>query len=255
MNEIQLIEDERIDDLEYKGLKIIQNRKWFCFGIDSIILTNFANETKKGSKILDLGTGTGIISILMSKKIENSQIVAVEIQKQVAEMANKSIKLNNLENRIKLINENIKNIDKILNKGTFDVVITNPPYKKEKTGVLNENDVKMISRHEITACLEDFIRISAEQLKDNGTFYMINRPERLADIIEYLRKYKLEPKIIRFVHPNKNKAPNELLIKAVKNGGEFLKVEKPLYIYDENGAYTQEILKIYGKDKEYREEK
>ncbi len=247
MKDIILKENERIDDLEYKGLKIIQNKNWFCFGIDSVILTGFARDTKKQSKILDLGTGTGIIAILMSRKIENSHITAVEIQKEVAEMAQRSVIMNELEKDVEIINEDIKNIYKILNKGSFDVVITNPPYKEKNTGIINENDVKMISRHEITASLEDFIKVASEQLKDKGTFYMINRPERIADILECLRKYKLEPKIIRFVQPNKDKAPNEVLIKAVKNGGKFLKVEKPLYIYEKNGDYTNEILEIYEK--------
>jgi 16S rRNA (cytidine(1402)-2'-O)-methyltransferase len=233
--------------LEYKELKIIQNKEWFCFGIDSIILTNFAKKEKENSKILDLGTGTGIIPILLSKKIKNSKITAIEIQEQVAEMAQRSIKLNNLEEQIKIINCDIKEIEKIIGKNNFDIVITNPPYKTQNTGIVNENNVKMISRHEITASLEDFIKTASEQLKDKGTFYMINRPERLADIVEYLRKYKLEPKEIKFVQPNINKAPNQVLVKAVKNGGRFLKIEKPIYIYDLEGNYTNEILEIYGK--------
>ena len=245
--EIELKENERIDDLEYKGLKIIQNKEWFCFGIDSVILANFAKNEKKGSKILDLGTGTGIIAILLSKKVENSEVTAIEIQKEVAEMAERSVKLNNLESSIKIINEDVKNISKKIGQAKFDLVVTNPPYKKKETGIVNENNIKMISRHEITADLEDFIRVASEELKDHGTFYMINRPERIADIIEYLRKYKLEPKEIRFVQPKTDKAPNEVLIKATKLGGKFLKVLEPLIIYNDDGTYTQEILKIYEK--------
>ena len=247
MESIELKENERIDDLEYKGLKIIQNKNWFCFGIDSVILSGFAKEAKAGSKILDLGTGNGIIAILLSKKIENSKITGIEKQEEVAEMAKRSVKLNNLENQIEIINDDIKNIEKKIGKYNFDVVVTNPPYKEGKTGIINQNDKKMISRHETTANLEDFIRIASEQLKDLGTFYIINRPERLADILESLRKYRLEPKVVRFVHPNKGKAPNEVLIKAVKFGKKFLKVEKPLYIYNEDGKYTEEILEIYEK--------
>ena len=245
--EVQLKENERIDDLEYKGLKIIQNKEWFCFGIDSVILTGFARQAKSGSKILDLGTGTGIISILMSKKIPNCKITAIEVQKQVAEMAGRSVKLNNLEESIEIINDDIKNISGNLGKGNFDVVITNPPYKKKESGILNENNVKLISRHETTASLEDFIKVASEQLKDRGTLYMINRPERIADILEDMRKYKLEPKEIRFVQPTANKAPNEVMLKAVKNGGRFLKVREPLIIYNDEGKYTQEILEIYEK--------
>ncbi len=245
--EIQLKENERIDDLQYKGLKIIQNKEWFCFGIDSVILANYAKCEKKESKILDLGTGTGIIAILLSQKIENAQVIAIEIQKEVAEMAERSVRLNNLEDHVKIINDNIKNISKSLGQAKFDVVVTNPPYKKKDTGVVNENNIKMISRHEITADLEDFIRVASEELKDYGAFYMINRPERIADIIEYLRRYKLEPKEIRFIYPKINKAPNEVLIKAVKNGGKFLKVLEPLIIYNEDGSYREEILKLCEK--------
>lgn len=244
---MELKENERIDDLEYKELKIIQNKEWFCFGIDSVILANFAKNEKRGSKILDLGTGTGIIAILLSKKVEKSKVTAVEVQKEVAEMAERSVRLNNLEDSIKIINEDIKNISKEIGQAKFDAVITNPPYKKKETGIVNENNIKMISRHEITADLEDFIRVAAEELKDHGTFYMINRPERIADIIEYLRKYKLEPKEIRFVQPKIDKAPNEVLIKAVKNGGKFLKILEPLIIYNDDETYTQEVLRIYEK--------
>ena len=247
MDNIELKQNERIDDLEYKGLKIIQNSEWFCFGIDSVILSGIAKEAKKGSRILDLGTGTGVIAILLSKKIEDSKLVAIEIQEKVAEMASRSVKLNNLENQIRIINNDINNIDEELGKRSFDVVVTNPPYKKKETGIVNENNVKMISRHEITADLEDFVRVASEQLKDLGAFYMINRPERLADIIEYLRKYKLEPKEIRFVYPYKDKAPNQVIVKAVKYGKKFLKVDKPLIIYNDDGSYTEEILKIYEK--------
>lgn len=246
--EVELKENERIDDLEYKGLKIIQNKEWFCFGMDSVILANFAKKEKKGSKILDLGTGTGIIAILLSKKVENSKITAIEIQKEVAEMAQRSVKLNNLEESVKIVNEDIKNILRKSGQAKFDVVITNPPYKKKETGILSENNVKMISRHEITANLEDFIKVAGEQLKDYGVFYMINRPERIIDIFENLRKYKLEPKEIQFLYPKKNKAPNGLLVKAVKLGREFLKVDAPLIIYNDDGTYTNEILEIYEKE-------
>lgn len=244
-----LKENERIDDLEYKGLKIIQNTEGFCFGIDSILLSNFASEIKKGSKIIDLGTGTGIIGILLCAKIENSKVVGIEIQKDVYEMAKRSIELNRLEEQFMIINANIKELDNKEEMGTFDAVVTNPPYKKEHTGLQNENEKKLISRHEITANLEDFIKISSKLLKDKKDFYMVHRPDRLVDIIELLRKYKLEPKKIQFVYPKPGKEPNLLLIKATKNAKPFLKVEKPLYVYEENGEYTEETLKIYGKEK------
>lgn len=243
-----ILENERIDDLEYKGLKIIQNKDGFCFGIDSILLSDFASEIKKEGKVIDLGTGTGIIGIMLCAKTELSKMIGVEVQKKVYDMAKRSIKLNNLQDKFEIINDNIKNLENILEIGTFDAVVTNPPYKKIGTGLINENEKKLISRHEITANLEDFIKMSAKLLKDKGNFYMVHRPDRLVDIIELLRKYKLEPKKIRFVEPSIGKEANLLLIKATKNAKPFLKIEKPLYVYKENGEYTEEILKIYNKE-------
>lgn len=246
-----ILENERIDDLEYKGLKIIQNKDGFCFGIDSILLSDFASEIKKNSKVIDLGTGTGIIGILLCAKTELSKMIGVEIQKEVYDMAKRSIKLNNLQDKFEIINDNIKNLENIIETGTFDAVVTNPPYKKVGTGITNENEKKLVSRHEITANLEDFIKISAKLLKDKGSLYMVHRPDRLVDIIELLRKYKLEPKRIRFIQPSIEKEANLLLIKATKNAKPFLKMEKPLYVYKENGEYTDEIFKIYSKETNY----
>ena len=244
---MNLKENERIDDLQYKGLKIIQDKTAFCFGIDSVLLVNFAKEIKKQSKILDLGTGTGIIPILLSGKVELKKAIGVEIQKDVASMAKRSVSLNNLDDKIEIINENVINIGKLYPKQYFDVVITNPPYKKMGTGIINESEAKIISRHEITANLEDFIKTARDMLKDKGEFFMVHRPERLVDIISLMRKFKIEPKKLRFVCPNKNKEPNMVLIKGIKNAKEFLKIEKNLYVYNEDGNYTDEILKIYNK--------
>lgn len=247
--EINLNKDERIDDLEYKNLKIIQNNNYFCFGMDSILLSDFAKNIKPNSTIVDLGTGTGIISILLSGKTKARKIYGIEIQKEMSDMAYKSIKLNNLEERVEIINEDIKNILKIFGKNSMDAVVTNPPYKEINRGIVNETENKIISRHEVRANLEDFIRISSEILKNYGEFYMVNRPERLADIIENLRKYGIEPKSIRFVYPKVDKEPKLILIKAVKNAKKFLKIEKPLIIYDEKSNYTDEIYQIYNKEK------
>ena len=216
--EIKLKENERIDDLEFKNLKIIQNKDGFCFGIDSILLTDFAKNIKQNSKVIDLGTGTGIIPILLYGKTKNTKFVGVEIQPEVAEMANRSVKLNLLENNIEILNTNILELSKIYNRGSFDVVTTNPPYKKINTGVINENNKKLISRHEITASLEDFIRTASFLLKDLGEFYMVHRPDRLVDIFYEMRKNKIEPKKIKFIYPNKNKKTNLVLIKGIKNG-------------------------------------
>lgn len=244
---IKLEENERIDDLEYKNLKIIQKKDGFCFGIDSILLSDFSKNIKENSKVLDLGTGTGIIATLLCGKTKLKKIIGIEIQKEIADMAKRSIKLNKLENKFEIINENIINLEKIFEKNSIDAIVTNPPYKKKNSGIINENEKKLISRHEITATLEDFIKISQKLLKNNGEFYMVHRPERLVDIFEIMRKYKIEPKIIRFVHSNINKESKLVLIKGVKNAKPFLKIEKNLYIYNENGNYSDEILKIYNK--------
>ena len=245
--EDEIKENERIDDLEYKGLKIIQNKNGFCFGIDSILLSDFAREIPNNSKVLDLGTGTGIISILLCEKKKLSKIIGVEVQEEVYELAKRNSKLNKLENKFEVINENIKNLEKIIEKNSIDAIVTNPPYKKENTGLKNENKLKLISRHEIEANLNDFINISSKLLNDKGLFYMVHRPERLPDIIDILRKNKLEPKILQIVYPKINKEPTMLLIKAIKNAKPFLKIKEPLIIYNENDTYTDEILKIYNK--------
>ena len=248
--EVELKENERIDDLEYKNLKIIQNTTGFCFGIDAVLLSDFAKEIKNNSKVLDLGTGTGILSILLSEKTKLNKIYGIEIQKDVAEMASRSVKLNNLEDKVEIINKNIKELNTIFDKNYFDAIVTNPPYKKINTGKENDKTNKYISRHEVTANIEDFIKISFDLLKDKGSFYMVHRPERLSEIIYLLKKNKLEPKIIRFIHSNSKQEPKLFLIKAVKNAKEFLKIEKPLFIYNESGEYTEEIYKIYNKVKE-----
>lgn len=241
---MELKENERIDDLQLKGLKIIQNKEWFCFGIDSVLLSGFASEIHKNSKILDLGTGTGILALLLSAKVENSKITGIEVQKDVAEMAKRSVLLNNLEDRIDILNINVK---EIINDMQFDAVVTNPPYKESGTGLTNENCVKVISRHEIEGNLEDFIQAASIALKDKGSMYMVNRPERLIDIFEYCRKYKLEPKEMQIVYSKINSKPSLVLIKATKNANRYLKVREPLYIYNDNGEYTDEVLKIYNK--------
>lgn len=247
--EIELKPNERIDDLEYKGLKIIQNKNRFCFGIDAILLSDFAKEIKKGSKVLDLGTGTGILGILLCKKTELENIIGVEIQEEVYDMAKRSVRLNNLEDKFLVINEDIKDLDKNLELQSFDAIVTNPPYKKDNTGLKNDNEYEIISRHEVKCNLEDIARISSKLLKNNGKLYMVHRPERLKDIVINLDKYKMQIKEIRFVHPNVNKKPNMVLIKAVKGGREFLNVQEPLFVYNEDGTYTDEILKIYNKER------
>ena len=242
-----LKENERIDDLEFKGLKIIQNEECFCFGMDSVLLSDFAKSIRKGSNVLDLGTGNGIIPILLCGKTELKKVIGVEIQEDIADMAKRSSKLNKLEDRFEVLNANILDLEKIYEKQVFDAIVTNPPYKKLQTGLSNVNEKKKIARHEVTANLEDFIRVAKDMLKDKGELYMVHRPERLVDIFSLMRAYKIEPKILRMVCPSKDKAPNLVLIKGVKNAKPFLKVESNLYVYDEEGNYTNEVLKIYNK--------
>lgn len=244
---MELLENERIDDLEYKNLKIIQNEKGFCFGIDSVLLSDFAKGIKKNSTVVDIGTGTGIISILLSAKTDAKKIYGIEIQEDVANMAKRSIKLNNLEDKIEVLNINIKDVFEYLEPNKIDAIVTNPPYMKQNTGKVNEEKKKLISRHEIECTLEDIIQISYKLLKSNGEFYMVHRAERIVDILYNLRKYKLEPKVLRFIQARENKEPNLVLIKAVKNAGYQLSLENPLIVYNNDGSYTDEILEIYNK--------
>lgn len=244
---MELLENERIDDLEFKNLKIIQNTKGFCFGIDSVLLSDFAKGIKKNSTVVDIGTGTGIISILLSAKTDIKKIYGVEIQEDVANMAKRSVELNHLEDKIEIINTNIKNIFNFLEANKIDSIVTNPPYMKLNTGAQNEERKKLISRHEVECTLEDIIQVSYKLLKSNGEFYMVHRAERIVDILYYLRQYKLEPKALRFIQSSVGKEPNLVLIKAVKNAGYQLTLEKPLIIYNNDGEYTDEILKIYNK--------
>jgi len=245
--DIILKENERIDDLEFNNLKIIQNKKRFCFGIDSVLISNFVKGVKDDAKILDLGSGTGIISILLAGKKCLKNITGVEIQKEVAEMSQRSIELNNLQRNIKIINDDIKNLNKYFKKCEIDAIVTNPPYQKNKTGLKNEDEYKLISRHEVKCNLEDIIKVSSELLKDKGKFFMVHRAERIADIMFLLKKYNMEPKELQIVCSNKNTKPKLVLIEAVKNANEFLKVNNILYVYNDDGNYTDEILKIYGK--------
>lgn len=244
---IKLEKNERIDDLEYKGLKIVQNTEGFCFGMDSVLLSDFAKKIKANSTVVDLGTGTGIIGILLSAKTKAKKIIGIEIQKNVYEMAKKSVKINNLEEKFKIINDDIKNINMYIKNNSIDVVVTNPPYKKKDCGLTNYNETKLISRHEIKCTLEDIIKQSTKILKSQGEFYLVHRPERVPDIIELLRKYKLEPKTMKVVYSKISKPAKLILIKAIKNGRPFLEIEKPLIIYNEDGTYTEELLRTYNK--------
>lgn len=237
---------ERIDDLQLKGLKIIQNPEGFCFGIDAVLVSNFA-QIKKNGLVVDLGTGTGIIPLLVAGKSSARKIYGVEIQEAVANMAKRSVLLNNLADRIEIVQDNLNHIHEHLEKGIADVVISNPPYMATGNAIVNPVSYKAISRHEVLCTLEDVIRTAATLLREKGGFYMVHRPSRLVDIVALCRQYKLEPKLLRFVHPKEGKAPNILLIKCIKSGNPELRFLPPLNVYDQKGDYTQEIYDIYNQ--------
>lgn len=242
---INLLPGERIDDLERNGYKIIQNSDKFCFGMDAVLLSGFA-QVKTGEKVLDLGTGTGIIPILLEGKTEGKHFCAMEIQEESADMARRSVSLNCLEEKIDIINGDIKEASSIFGRASFDVVTTNPPYMNDNHGLKNPDLPKAIARHEVLCTLEDVVREAAAVLKDKGRIYMVHRPHRLIEIITTMKEYKLEPKRIKMVHPFIDKDANMVLIEATKGGNPFLKVEKPLIVYKEVGKYTDEIYDIYG---------
>lgn len=242
-----LKENEKIEDLQCKGLKIIQNKKWFCFGMDAVLLANYC-EFRKGSKVVDLGTGTGIIPLLLYAKKNISMAIGVEIQSDVAEMAERTVKLNNLEEYIKILNIDLKDVCNHLKPHSFDAVVSNPPYKLNNSGIINPLDQKAVSRHEIMCNLEDVIKNASKLLKQYGKFYMIHRPDRLVDIMCLLREYRLEPKHIRFIHPNINTKPNMVMIQASKNGNKELKFAPPLYVYNDMGEFNDEVHTIYSSE-------
>lgn len=243
--DIELKQGERIVDLERNGYRIIQDRERFCFGIDAVLLSSFANA-KAGERVLDLGTGTGIIPILMEAKTEGEHFKALEIQKESAEMARRSVALNGLENKIEIVDGDIKEASKIFGGATFNVVTTNPPYMTESHGLQNPEEPKAIARHEIKCNLEDVIRESAKVLVPGGRFYIVQRPRRLVDIISLMREYKIEPKRIRMVHPFADREANMVLVEGHRGRNTMMKVEAPLIVYREQGVYSDEIHRIYG---------
>ena len=243
--EITLKENERIDELQRNGYQIIQNPAKFCFGMDAVLLSGFA-RAKKGNIVLDMGTGTGIIPILMEAKTEASRFTGLEIQEESAEMARRSVALNGLEEKITIVTGDIKEAGSLFDAASFDVITCNPPYMIGQHGLVNPEDAKAIARHEILCTLEDVISQAAILLKPGGNFFMVHRPFRLAEIMVLLHQYKLEPKRMQMVHPFIDKEPNMVLIEANRGGKPRMSVEKPLIIYKEPGVYMPEIYEIYG---------
>ncbi|MBQ3558459.1 MAG: tRNA1(Val) (adenine(37)-N6)-methyltransferase [Agathobacter sp.] len=236
---------ERLDDLNVKGYQIIQDPERFCFGMDAVLLSGFAH-IKKGEKVLDLGTGTGIIPILLEAKSEGEHFTGLEIQPESADMAERSVQYNHLEEKISIVIGDIKDASNIFGASSFDVVTTNPPYMIGEHGLKNNNDAKTIARHEVLCTLDDTLMQSARILKPSGRFYMVHRPFRLAEIFSKMVAYGIEPKRMQLVYPHINKEPNMVLIEGYRGGKSRLKIEKPLIVYNENGTYTDDVLLIYG---------
>ena len=244
--DIKINIDESVDDLQLKGLNLIQKQQGFRFGVDAVLLSHFANIKNK-HRVIDLCTGTGIVPFLAYGKYEPKEVIGIEIQEDMVEMANRSSLLNNTTDIVKFVYGDLKDKALLDSLGKFDVLTVNPPYKLNNAGIINPNDKLAIARHEVMCTLEDVIIAARRLLKDNGRMFIVHRPERLADIFGLMRKYKIEPKRVRMVQPNTKKAPNIVLVEGQRDGGAFLKWEETLYVYDDNGNYSEVVDRIYGR--------
>lgn len=241
---------ERVDDLQIEDLRLIQNPEWFCFGTDAVLLSDFSSSSiKKDAKVLDLCSGNGIIPILLSAKSPATKIYGLEIQEAVAEMAKRSVRLNKLEDKVEMICGDLKNSEELFGRSFFNNIVCNPPYKEAGGGLVNKSDPTTLARHEILCSLEDIVRVSSIILEPYGKLSMIHRPERLADIMCLMRKYRIEPKRLRFVHPLPEKTATMILVEGAYCGKPKLFLEPPLYVYKEPKVYSDEILHIYNRKK------
>lgn len=241
---IDLLPGERIDDLQRNGYRIIQDPSRFCFGMDAVLLSGYA-QAGEGARVLDLGTGTGIIPILMEAKTKAAQLIGLEIQKESAQMARRSVALNNLQDKIQIVDGDIKEAGQLFDAASFDVITCNPPYMISQHGLQNPDSPKAIARHEVLCTLEDVIKASARLLKPGGKLYMVHRPFRLAELMVVMHDYKIEPKRMRLVHPFIDHEPNMVLIEGVRGGKPRMTVDSPLIIYESQGVYTKELMNIY----------
>ena len=242
---VLLRDDERIDDLQRNHYGIIQRKGTFCFGMDAVLLSGFA-QVKPGEHVLDLGTGTGIIPILLSAKTQGEHFTGLEIQEESADMARRSVAYNGLEKKIEIVTGDIKEAGDLFARASFDVVTSNPPYMNASHGLKNPEDVKAIARHEVKCTLEDVIREGTKVLRPGGRFYMVHRPRRLIEVIQTMKAHGLEPKRMKLVHPYRDREANMVLLEAVRGGGPLLKVEPPVIVFDEEGGYSEEIRTTYG---------
>lgn len=242
---MQIKEDERLDDLQINGLRLIQKTTGFKFGIDAVLLSDFAKH-QKASRALDLCTGTGIIPLLLSAKTTIAQLYGIEIQEDIADMAQRSVQYNHLSERIHITRGDLR--ANTYPKKSFDMVTCNPPYMKHGSALPNRTDTKLIARHEICCTLDDVIHTAASLLRPGGHFFMVHRPSRLVDIFCTMRLYRLEPKRIRFIHPQAEKAANLVLIEGLEGGGTELKLMPPLSVFHADGTYTEEINRIYERN-------
>ena len=242
--EAVLFPGERLDDLQLNGLELIQDPKKFCFGVDAVFLSDFV-KVRRGAA-LDLGTGNGIIPILLSEKTQGRHFTGLEIQPEMAEMARRSVDYNGLEDKVDIVTGDIKEAAEIFKPAFFDVITTNPPYMTDTHGLKNPDMPKAIARHEVLCTLDDVVREGAKVLKPGGRFYMVHRPFRLVEIFQTMTKYKLEPKRMKLVYPMADREPNMVLIEGIRGAKSMIKIEKPLIVYEKPGVYTSEIYDIYG---------
>nr|WP_303182602.1 tRNA1(Val) (adenine(37)-N6)-methyltransferase [Lachnoclostridium phocaeense] len=242
---INLKQGERLDDLQIKGYRIIQSPGRFCFGMDAVLLSSFA-KVKTGERALDLGTGTGILPILLEAKNKGDFYTGLEIQEESADMARRSVQYNHLEDKIRIVTGDIREAAALFGAASFHVITVNPPYMIGDHGLKNENEAKYIARHEVLCTLEDVLRESGKLLGNKGRFYMVHRPFRLAEILSGMSRHRIEPKRMRLVHPYIDKEPNMVLLEGVKGAHPRMTVEPPLVVYNKDGTYTEELLELYG---------
>lgn len=242
---VELRENERIDDLQRNGYRIIQNTEKFCFGMDAVLLSGFV-RVKPGERVIDLGTGTGIIPILLEAKYEGEHYTGLEIQEEMADMAARSVKLNGLDEKIAIVQGDICRAGELFGRSVFDVVTCNPPYMNDAHGLKNPEIPKAIAKHEVLCTLEDVAREGSRILKPGGRFYMVHRPHRLVEILSAMARYKLEPKRMKMVHPYVDKDANMVLIEAVRGGKSMMKAEAPLIVFKAPGIYSDDIRTVYG---------